>query len=154
MIKRAPFVLVSLLSLITNPAVANTLTVKTVHDRGTVEFEGGFTVRLKGVRVPGLQIEIGWRAYDFMKRRLEGTVVAVFTWTTDNTAAGIVHGRDGLPFATIMYGKNLATDVAADLLAQGLARTDSNLLPEGCEHYPEIERRAQEEKLGLWASGD
>jgi hypothetical protein len=129
-------------------AWANTLTVKTVHDGGTVEFEGGFTVHLKGISVPGPKTQIGWLAYDFTKRRLEGKVVAVFTWTTDNTAAGIVHGRDGLPFATIRYGKGFATDIAADLLARGLARIDLELAPGGCEHYPEIERRAKEKGSG------
>lgn len=144
--------LVAIISFLAATAAANTLVVSEVRGGCVVEFEGGFTVHLTGVSVPGERTRVGYQAYDFAKRRLEGKRVAVFTWTTDNTAAGIVYGDDGLAFAKIKYGKGLSTDIAEELLERGLARVDPDHLPDGCEHYPEIERQAKEEKLGLWAT--
>jgi endonuclease YncB( thermonuclease family) len=144
--------LIALISVAAGTAAANTRIIARVHPGCLVELEGGFTVRLTGISVPGARTRVGYQAYDFAKRRLEGKRVAVFTWTTDNTAAGIVYGEDGLAFAKIEYGKGLSTDIAEELLAHGLARVDSEHLPEGCEHYPEIERQAKEKMLGIWAS--
>jgi endonuclease YncB( thermonuclease family) len=145
-------VLITFISFAAATAAANTLVVAEVHPGCLVEFEGGFTVHLSGISVPGPKTHVGYQAYDFAKRRLEGKRVAVFTWTTDNTAAGIVYGEDGLAFAKIAYGKGLSTDIAEELLELGLARVDPEHLPEGCEHYPEIEGQARAKKLGLWAS--
>jgi len=145
--------LVALLSTLPSPAAANTLVVTAVHAGDLVEFEGGFTVHLTGVVVPGRTTQIGWEAFDFTKRRLEGKRVAVFTWTTDNAAAGIVLGEDGLAYAKISYGKDLSIDIAAELLERGYARVDPGHLPEGYDHYREIERRAKEKELGIWAEG-
>ena len=144
--------LVSLISMAAIPAIANTLVVAEVHSGGLVEFDGGFTVHLTGVVVPGRETRIGQEAYDFIKHRLAGKRVAVFTWTTDNTAAGIVFGEDGLAFAKISYGKDLAIDIAAELLERGFARVDPDHLPESLEIYREIERRAKEKRLGIWSS--
>ncbi len=55
-----------------------------------IEIEGGWTTRFTGISVAAAQRSLGWQAYDFTKRRLEGQTVAMFTWTTDNTAATIV----------------------------------------------------------------
>jgi endonuclease YncB( thermonuclease family) len=154
---RKSTMLVALITSIAVPLVANTLVVAEVRGGCVVEFEGGFTVRLTGITVPGPQTAIGWQAYDFAKRRLEGQRVAVSTWTRDNTAAGIVYAQDGLAFAKIVYGggssaKDSGTDVAAELLALGYARVDPQRLPDGYQHYHEIERQAKEKKLGLWDS--
>jgi hypothetical protein len=150
--------LVALAISLAAPAMANTLVVAEVRSGCIVEFEGGFAVHLTGITVPRSLTQVGWRAYDLVKRRLEGNRVAVFTWTTDNTAAGIVHGEDGLAFAKIVYGrgqsaKGSGTDIAAELLELGYAKVDSEHLPDGFEHYRDIERRAKDQKLGLWASG-
>ena len=107
---------------------------------------------MTGIEVPDRHTEIGREAYDFTRRRLEGKRVAVFTWKTDNTAAGIGYGEDGLAFAKISYGKSLSTDIAAQLLERGFARVDPDHLPEGYDHYREIERRARDQKVGIWAN--
>ena len=133
---------------------ANTLTVARVHAGDIVEFEGGWKTRLTGIIVPSPRGLVGYQAFDFTKRHLEGKVVAVFTWTTDNTAAGIVHGEDGLPFAKVMYGKGLSIDIAALLLEKGYARVNDDRLPEGYEHYREIEQKARGMKVGIWADFD
>jgi endonuclease YncB( thermonuclease family) len=146
--------LIALISVAAGTAVANTRIIAKVHPGCLVELEGGFTVRLTGISVPGARTRIGYRAYDFAKRRLEGKRVAFFTWTRDNTAAGIVYGEDGLAFAKIEYGRGLSTDIAEELLELGLARVDPQHLPEDCQHYREIERQAKERKLGLWASAN
>ncbi|MCW8985195.1 MAG: thermonuclease family protein [Thermoanaerobaculales bacterium] len=147
------FILLLVLILaVATSAAANTLVVAEVHGGDLVEFEGGFTVHLTGIVVPGRTTQIGWKAFDFTKRRLEGKRVAVFTWTTDDTAAGIVLGEDGLAFAKISYGKGLSIDIAAELLERGFARVDPDRLPEGYDHYREIERRAKDQQVGIWAS--
>lgn len=144
--------LVALLSITSSPEAANTLIVAEVHAGDLVEFEGGFKVHLTGIVVPGCTTQIGWKPFDFTKRRLEGKQVAVHTWTTDNTAAGVVFGEDGLALAKISYGRALSIDLAMELLERGFARTNSDRLPEGYDHYLEIERQAKDQKLGIWAN--
>jgi len=150
--------LVALLSMPAGQAAANTLVVAEVHAGDLVEFEGGFTVHLTGIEVPGCSTEIGRKAFDYTKGLLEGKLVAVFTWTTDNTAAGIVRGEDGLAFAKIMYSvgllndKGVSADIAAELLEHGFAKVNSDRLPEDFGHYREIERRARDQKVGIWAN--
>jgi endonuclease YncB( thermonuclease family) len=144
--------LVALVLILAGPAAAHTLVVAEVHAGDLVEFEGGFTVHLTGIVVPGRTTQIGRLAFDFTKRRLEGKRVAVFTWTTDNTAAGIVFGEDGLASAKISYGKGLSIDIAEELLERGLARVDPDRLPEGYDRYLEIERQAKDQKMGIWAN--
>ena len=143
---------VALAMLIVASVAANTLTVARVHAGEIIEFEGGWKTHLTGIIVPSPRDPIGYQAFDFTKRRLEGKFVAVFTWTTDNTAAGIVHGEDGLPFAKVMYGEGRSIDIAALLLEKGYAQVDDDHLPEGYEHYREIEREAREKQLGIWAT--
>lgn len=138
------------LLLISGLAHANTLTVTHVHAGDVIEFEGGWKTHLAGVTVPDPTTSIGYKAYDFAKRQLEGKVVAVFTCTTDNTSAGIVYGEDGLPIAKIMFGRALATDVAALLLEKGYARVDENCPSEGFGAYKEIERNARRQRAGMW----
>ncbi len=150
--KETTAVLAAAALLICAIAAANTRRVAAVHAGDLIEIEGGWTTRLTGIRVPALNHPIGWQAYDFTKRRLEGQTVAMFTWTKDDTAATIVRDQDGRPFATIMFGKGLATDIAALLLERGLARVEKEYLPEGSQHYFEIERAARHQGLGIWAS--
>lgn len=152
------FALIATLGL---SAEANTLVVSKVRGGCIVVFEGGFTVHLTGVSIPGPKTQIGRLAHDFAKRRLERKRVAVFTWTTDNTATGIVRGEDGLAFAKVVYGEGLSgkgagggTDIAAELLELGYARVDSDHLPDGYEHYRDLERYAKDRQVGLWASAD
>ena len=54
--------LVALLAIPAGPAAANTLLVAEVHAGDLVEFEGGFTVHLSGILVPGRTTQIGWKA--------------------------------------------------------------------------------------------
>ena len=134
----------------TGLAYANTLTVAHVHAGAIIEFEGGWKTHLAGITVPDPTTGIGYKAYDFAKRQLEGKVVAVFTCTTDNTSAGIVYGEDGLPFAKIMFGKAMATDIAAILLEKGYAGVDENCPTENFDAYKEIEREARRQQAGMW----
>ena len=151
MLRKIQAVIGVLAMLFVASGVANTLTVARVHAGDLVEFEGGWRTHLTGIIVPGPRDPIGRLAFEFSKRQLEGKVVAVFTWTTDNTSAGIVYFDDGLPFAKIMYGEDMSIDIAALLLERGYARVDDDHLPEGYEHYREIERMAQDKRLGIWA---
>jgi endonuclease YncB( thermonuclease family) len=140
--------------LICAAAAANTRVVARVHAGDLIEIEGGWTTRLTGISVAPPNDPIGWLAYDFAKRRLEGQTVAMFTWTTDNTAATIVRDDEGRPFAQIRFGSGFANDIAVLLLEQGLARVDAEHLPEYCEDYVEIERSARRQGLGMWAGLD
>jgi endonuclease YncB( thermonuclease family) len=153
-----PIFLVAFVLMPAGPTAANTLVVAEVHAGDLVEIEGGFTVHLTGIVVPGRTTRIGLQAFDFTKRRLEGKRFAVFTWTTDNTAAGIVLGEDGRASAKIDYGNGLSndkgasTDIAAELLEHGFARVDPDRLPAGYDHYLEIEHQARNRKVGIWAN--
>jgi endonuclease YncB( thermonuclease family) len=151
MLRKIQVLVVALAMLFVAAVAANTLTVVRVHAGDIIEFEGGWKTRLTGITVPSPRDPMGYQAFDFTKRHLEGNVVAVFTWTTDNTAAGIVYGEDGLPFAKVMYGKDLSIDIAALLLEKGYAQVNDDRLPEGYEHYREIERKARGKGLGVWA---
>jgi endonuclease YncB( thermonuclease family) len=148
-LKTSTLIAISLL-FITGLAYANTLTVAHVHAGDIIEFEGGWKTRLAGITVPDPTTKIGYHAYDFTKRQLEGKVVGVFTCTTDNTSAGIVYAEDSLPLAKIMYGKALATDIAAMLLEKGYARVDDNCPTENFDAYKEIEREARRQQAGMW----
>lgn len=131
-------------------AGANTQTVSVVHPGCIIEFGGGWKTHLGGVVVEPGTTPIGHQAYDFCKRRLEGRVVMFFTWTTDNTAAGIVYGDDGLAFAKVIYDRTFDSDIAVELLERGLATVDRQHLPDGCEHYLQIEEEARQRQVGIW----
>ena len=130
----------------------HTMLVSRVEAGDVIVLRGNWKTRLTGIVVSGPRDPIGFRAYDFTKRRLEGKIVRVFTFTTDNTAAGIVRDAEGLPRATILFGKGVATDIAELLLAEGFARVDESMLPEDCWHYREIEAEARSRGVGVWAS--
>lgn len=133
------------------PGWTNTLTVIKVEAGDLIVLGEGWRTRLTGISSPGPDHPIGYRAFDFTKRHVEGAVVKVFTWTTDNTAAGIVRDEQGLPRATILFARNWSRDLAEALLTEGLARVDQSMLPKDCEHYLAIEAEARRQGVGLWA---
>lgn len=149
--KKTAVILTAVSLLIGAPAAANTRVIVRVHAGDVIEIEGGWTTRLTGISVPPPSDPIGWKAYDFTKRRLEGQTVAMFTWTRDNTAATIVRDGEGRPFAQIQFGRGFGTDIAVLLLERGLARVDPDHLPDFCSHYLDIEREARDKKVGVWS---
>jgi len=72
---------------------------------------------------------MGYKIYDFTKRELEGKVVKLFTWTTDNTAAGIVRDKNDHAFVQIYYGKGMETSINELLLKNGYARMYAGTVP-------------------------
>jgi len=76
--------------------------------------------------------------------------VKIFTWTTDNTAAGIVHDENGYPFVEIEYWKGEYLSFNELLLKKGYARVDQKYLLENLKHYINIEREAREKGLRTW----
>jgi endonuclease YncB( thermonuclease family) len=149
--KKTSAILTAVSLLICAAVAANTRVITRVHAGDLIEIDGGWTTRLTGISVPPPSEPIGWKAYDFTKRQLEGQTVAMFTWTRDNTAATIVRDHEGRPLAQIRFGSGFTTDIAVLLLEQGFARVDMEHLPEYCEHYVEIERSAHRQGLGMWA---
>jgi endonuclease YncB( thermonuclease family) len=139
------------LSLAVTYALANVLTVSRVHSGDLIEFEGGWTTRLTGIEAPAIDTPAGKQAHDFTRKQLEGKRVKVFTYTTDNTAAGIVKDAEGRPFARIDFGPELSTDFNALLLEKGLARIDEAYFPADLEHYREIQAEARAKKVGIWS---
>ncbi len=136
-------------------SAANTGTIMTVHSGDLIEFEGGFTVKLLGIRTPDKSTKLGYQVYDFTKLELEGKVVKLFTYTTNNMASGIVYGDEGHPFAQIVYGKGLnSRDWSVNfnelLLRRGYAIVDNKYLPEELRHFIDIEKTARAQKLGIW----
>jgi endonuclease YncB( thermonuclease family) len=137
-------------------ARGNTGTVEEVLSGDVVRFGESFVARLVGITVPPRDTAMGYRIYDFTKRELEGKLVKLFTWTTDNTAAGIVWDEEGRAFVQIYYGKvyygkGLETSFNELLLKKGYARVDMEYLPEDLEYYLELEKEAREKGLGIWA---
>jgi len=139
------------LSLAGTCALANVLTVSRVHGGDLIEFEGGWTTRLTGIEAPAIDTPDGRQAHAFTRQQLEGKRVKVFTYTTDNTAAGIVKDADGRPFARILFGPEKSTDLNAQLLEMGLAQIDEAYLPADLEHYREIQAEARAKKVGIWS---
>jgi endonuclease YncB( thermonuclease family) len=139
--------------LILSPALVsgNTLIVQDVLSGGIIVFErNGFTARLTGLDVPDLDHKLGMEIWDFTKREVHGKRVKVFTWTTNNLASGIVHDEEGYPFVVIQYGRDGSKDLNEMLLRKGYARVDHNHLPDHLVHYLDIEKQAQEQKIGIW----
>ena len=133
------------------PGSANTLIVQDVQSGGIIVFEkGGFTARLSGLEVPGLDHRLGLEIWDFTKKAVHGKIVQVFTWTTNNLASGIVRDEDGYPFVQIRFGKNWSQNLNEILLEKGYARVDEDYLPDDLQHYKEIEKEARDQKLGIW----
>jgi endonuclease YncB( thermonuclease family) len=76
--------------------------------------------------------------------------VKLFTWTTDNTAKGIVRDDDGYPFVEIEYRKEGWVSFNEILLKKDYARVDREHLPENLKHYLDLEKEAREKGLGIW----
>jgi endonuclease YncB( thermonuclease family) len=142
---------VALAACVSGPALGNTGTVEEVLSGDVVRIGDSFIARLTGIKVPPRNEIMGFRIYDFTKREIEGKRVKLFTWTTDNTAAGIVYDSDGHAFVQIYYGKGMETSFNELLLKKGYARVDEDRLPEDLRHYLELEKEAREKGLGIWA---
>ena len=132
-------------------ALANTGTIKKVLSGDLVQIGDTFVARLTGITAPPPDEALGYKIYDFTKRELEGKTVKLFTWTTDNTAAGIVYEENGHPFVEIEYwkeGEYLSFNEV--LLKKGYARVDQKFLPDHLKHYLDLEKEAKEKGLGIW----
>ena len=131
-------------------AEANVGIVKKVISGDLVQFGDTFVARLTGIKAPGRDEPLGPEVYEFTKRELEGKTVKLVTWTTDNTAAGIVYDDKGHAFVQIFYGKNRTVSFNEVLLKKGYARVDPKVLPDELEHYRDLEKEAREKGLGIW----
>ena len=77
---------------------------------------------------------------------IEGKKIKLFTWTTDNTAAGIVRDGNNHAFIQIYYGMGMETSFNEILLKKGYARVDREYLPDELHHYLELEKEAREKE--------
>ena len=146
-------VIVMSLLILLLPALVygNTLLVEDVRSGGIIVFKkNGFTARLTGLDVPGMDHRLGLEIWDFTKRAVHGKRVQVFTYTTDNTAAGIIHDEVGHAFVQIRFGKDFSRNLNEILLEKGFARIDEDYLPDHLLHYKDIEKEAQAKKTGIW----
>lgn len=136
-------------------AAANTGVVKKVLSGDIVQFGDTFVARLTGLRAPQLDEPLGREVYEFTLKELESKLVQLATWTTDNTAAGIVYDEQGFPFVLIRYGsysrdKGFEACFNEVLLKKGYARVDLKYLPDDLKHYLDLEKEAREKGLGIW----
>jgi len=152
--KKRSISVILLILLLPISALANTGTVKMVLSGDLVQIGDTFIARLTGIKAPSRNDTLGYKIYDFTKRELEGKTVKIFTWTTDNTAAGIVHDKSGYPFVEIEYWKGESLSFNEVLLKKGYARVDRKYLPDNLKHYLGLEKEAQEKGLGIWKEND
>ncbi len=144
-------------------AGANTATIEEVLQADRIKIEGWEVVRLTGIVAPKPDEPSGEEALLFAKGELEGKLVKIATYTTDNTARGIVRDAEDLCLIQIDYGgetqdkkeesgsESLSVDFNALMLKKGLARVDEEYLPDRLQHYREIEKEAKKKKLGIWS---
>jgi endonuclease YncB( thermonuclease family) len=149
-IKKRVISVVLLIFLTPIYALSNTGIVKKVLSGDLVQIGDTFVARLTGIKAPPRDEVLGYKIYDFTKRELEGKTVKIFTWTTDDTAAGIVHDKNGYPFVEIEYWKGESLSFNEVLLKKGYARVDQKHLPENLKHYIDLEKEARENGLGIW----
>jgi endonuclease YncB( thermonuclease family) len=143
------------LLLLAAPATAggNTGTVTKVLEGDLVCIGDSFVVRFTGVAAPGAGDALGAEVFAFTKKELEGKLVKLFTWTTDNTAAGIVLDDEGHASIQILYGKEFSISFNELLLEKGFARVEEERLPDDlAERYRELEKAAREQGLGIWGN--
>ena len=143
----------AVLLLLAAPAAAggNTGTVTKVMGGDLVRIGDSFVTHLTGVTAPDTNNALYREVFAFTRKELEGKLVKLFTWTTDNTAAGIVRDADGRAFIQIYYGKDFATSFNELLLEKGFARVDEGRLPEELAvRYRALEEKARERGLGIW----
>jgi endonuclease YncB( thermonuclease family) len=136
-------------------AAGNIGVVTKVLSGDLVQFGDTFRARLTGIRAPQRNEPLGYEIYDFTKRQLEGQTVRLVTWTTDNTAAGIVYDEEGYARVQIFYGrlsgeKGGGVSFNEVMLKKGYARVDPKYLPDDLRHYYELEKVARENGLGIW----
>jgi len=131
-------------------AVCNTGVIKKVLSGDLVQIGETFVARLTGITVPPCDETLGYKIYGFTKIELEGKTVKIFTWTTDNSAAGIVYDENGYPFVEIKFLKGKSLSFNEILLKKGYARVDQKHLPENLKHYLDLEKEAREKGLGIW----
>ena len=131
-------------------ALANTGIIEKVLRGDLVRIGGTFVARLTGISVPPREEALGYKIYDFTKRELEGKTVKIFTWTTDNTARGIVRDENGYAFVEIEFLQGETLSFNEILLKKGYAKVDHKYLPEHLKHYLVLEKEAQEKELGIW----
>lgn len=136
---------------ISGPVLGNTRTVDEVLSGDLVRIGDSFIARLTGITVPARETKMGYKIYDFSKREIEGKTVKLFTWTKDNTTAGIVYDSEGRAFVQIYYGKGMETSFNEVLLKKGYARVDEEYLPDELKHYLDLEKEARDKGLGVWA---
>ncbi|MBN2409101.1 MAG: thermonuclease family protein, partial [Candidatus Aminicenantes bacterium] len=125
-------------------AAGNIGIIKEVLSGDLVRVGDTFVARLTGIKAPGRDEPLGNEIYNFTKRELEGRMVKLFTWTTDNTAAGIVHDEKGYPLIQIYYGEGVSVSFNELLLKKGYARIDPNFLPDELNHYYDLEKEARD----------
>ncbi|MBN1938499.1 MAG: thermonuclease family protein [Candidatus Aminicenantes bacterium] len=111
---------------------------------------GTFVARLTGIRTPGPEEPLEPEVFAFTKKEIEGRMVKLFTWTTDNTAAGIVYDDEGYPRVQINYGKDSTVSFNEVLLKKGYARVDPKYLPDELSYYLDLEKEARAKGLGIW----
>jgi len=136
-------------------AAANIGVVTKVLGGDLVQFGESFRARLTGIRAPLRSEPLGDEIYDFTKRQLEGQTVRLVTWTTDNTAAGIVYDEEGYARVQIFYGrlsgeKGGGVSFNEVLLKKGYARVDPKYLPDELKYYLDLEKDARAKGLGIW----
>jgi len=143
--------LLAVLTIHTMSAGGNTGVVTNVVRGDIITIGESFTARLTGVFCPAPDsIEIGKDIRGFAANELISRVVRFFTWTTDNTAAGIVYDDDGYPFVTIQYGDDFGLCFNEIMISKGFAKVDTSWLPEDRIHYLDLERHARENHIGIW----
>jgi endonuclease YncB( thermonuclease family) len=150
----APGLLATLLAVAIT-ATANIGVVTKVLGGDIVQFGDSFRARLTGIRTPLPSEPLGVEIFDFTKRQLEGQTVRLVTWTTDNTAAGIVYDEEGYARVQIFYGrlsgeKGGGVSFNEVLLKKGYARVDPKYLPDELKHYLDLEKEARAKGLGVW----
>ena len=143
-------VVILLIFLLPISALANTGVVKKVLSGDLVQIGDTFIARLTGIKAPPQDETLGYKIFDFTKRELEGKTMKIFTWTMDNTTAGIVYDENGYPFVEIEYGKENSLSFNEVLLEKGYAQVDRKYLPENLKHYNDLEKEAKEKGLGIW----
>lgn len=131
-------------------AAANIGIVKKVLSGDLVQIGDSFLARLTGIRAPERNEPLGPEIHDFTKRELEGQTVKLFTWTKDNTAAGIVYDEQGYARVQVFYGKGAAVSFNEVMLKKGYARVDPKFLPDDLKHFYGLEKEAREKGLGIW----
>ena len=149
-IKKSVIPVILMILLLSFSALANTGVVKKVISGDLVQIGDTFIARLTGIKVPPRDEILGYKIYDFTKRELEGKTVKFFTWTTNNTASGIVYDENGYPFVEIEYRKEDTLSFNEVLLNMGYARVDKKYFPENLKHFYDLEKDARKKGLGIW----